>query len=584
MATLNIPNNRGEIRQSNRSDLFGELSASFNVNLSQIPGKIKSSAKLERILSSNDIGNDDPQALLLHDGKYYFATNDNVYVCASTDDVTDSSNWSTITVTSGTFNANSVDYSTDLISFGGDVLISSGTDIGAYTSSSGAFDGTWWSSTISGTSLTANFSHPMHVHRGGEETLIVADQNHIRYYNATSGHSTIDLDDLFVCTGFTSGVDAVWAATYTETSEYAYVYEFYIGETINSNPVARNAYKVDGRAVLAITALDNVPYVITDKGLLQAFIGSGFVTVAHLPFSYDPLNILDGSQPGLVSQNGIDRPVHPKGMATDKDSIYFLLKSGKEEGTQGDPVDTNTHAGLWEFNKATGNLAHRASPSDDANDCGQFKIKQSGPMIVGNDKNASILAACVLEGTNKHGLFGMKNTSGCGYVVTSEFQSGNVLDTYNTIYVKADTLAANDTILVKYKVKNDNTYPIYADITWSEANRFSSTDDLSNVQVGDEITVTEQASAGKCAHVTSITSSSSTYEVILDRSIGVAGEASRVRFENWKLVNATYTDSDGEYKRFGLPVVNTWIKAKVYWEGDVTIRGITIDSEPKHRV
>lgn len=563
----------------NRGDSFGELSATFNADLVTMPGKIKASPKLGRVLTSATLDNDIPQALLVHDGRYYFATDDDVFICEATDDPSDPDNWSELTPALAGDSFSGIGLETDMVSFDGAVLISGATDINRYVSATDLNTNDWWQSTVSGTALTSGKTHTLHVHRGGQETLVVADGNKIRYYNSTAGHSTITLDSLFTAHCFASGVNAVWAGTYTESSEYAYVYEFYIGETIDSVPVARNAYRVDGRAILSIQTVDNIPYIVTEKGHIQAYNGAGFTTVAHFPFAYGR-QTLDGVQPGLVQDSVTSRPVHSKGMQSDGESLYIFLSSESE--ATGDPVNERTPSGIWEYNTATQVLNHRSAPSDASTDCGQSMVERSGPLLIANHPNTKFLLGTQLPGTNKYGLFAESTETSCGYVVTSEFKSDNAKDAFNQVYVQADTLQDAEKCVVKYKQINVNDFPVYADINWLSANTFTTTTDISAVLVEDEMEVTEQYGAGKLAHIASIDASSSTYTVTIDEELGATGETSRARFDRWKKVPKTYTDTDGEYASFGLPTLNTWIKAKIAWEGAVSIRGISVTSKAKH--
>ena len=203
--------------------------------------------------------------------------------------------------------------------------ISDDTDIQRYNGSA-SYNASWWIGEISGTALTANYPHILHIHRGGAETLFVTDKNKVRYYNASAGHSEVILQNDLVANCVDSGVSAIWVGSYTETSENAYVYEMYVGEQLNGAPVARNAYKVDGRAVLALWVSDNIPYIVTEKGYIQAFNGAGFTTVAEFPFVLDP-SMLDGVRPGLVQDQSVSRPIHPNGVDTHGDSVFILINT-----------------------------------------------------------------------------------------------------------------------------------------------------------------------------------------------------------------------------------------------------------------
>ena len=81
MSTFTIPNSQGQIRVSNTSDIFGELSETFNIDLSSSLGKIKVGNKLARILTEGThIGT--PAGfvdILTWGSKHYILTEDKAY-------------------------------------------------------------------------------------------------------------------------------------------------------------------------------------------------------------------------------------------------------------------------------------------------------------------------------------------------------------------------------------------------------------------------------------------------------------------------------------------------------------------------
>src|SRR6056297_3104729 len=156
MSTFTIPNNRGEIRQPNTGDIFGELSETFNIDLTTNQGKIKVSNKLVPILKEGvDIGT--PAGfvdMLIWDGNYYILTEDEGYSCSVNDDPTVAANWSeTFT---GSYDA---DISTTAVIFDGEMRIALDNNIAKWDGSS--YANNWWTSDESGTALTGSAINPV---------------------------------------------------------------------------------------------------------------------------------------------------------------------------------------------------------------------------------------------------------------------------------------------------------------------------------------------------------------------------------------------------------------------------------------
>lgn len=577
MSTFTIPNysrdELGEIRQLGLGDKIGELLATFNIDLTSSPGKIKVSRKLTQVLDTDDLNDADVVGLLVHDGLYYLVTTDEVFTCSVNDDPRIPGNWNEL----ATMDSEDLGFETDIASFIGKVLISTGTDVMTWDGSTK--DDDWWTATISGAALTSGKPHMLHPHRGGQETLFVSDGNKVRYYNAEAGHSTVTLDPLMTACCFASGVSAIWAGTYTEVGDRAYVYEINIGEQINGTPVARQAYPVDGRAVLSIGVIDNIPYIVTEKGVIQAFNGAGFITVAHFPFALSK-RALDGVQAGLVQDTSISRPVHPKGMKASGRSLLIHFNS---KDADGDPVDEHTPSGIWEYHVDTRVLNHRQALTTAATQYGYQTQLRSGPLLVIDSRYSAILVGGE-AGENGIGLFAESDDLNQGYIITTEIESQTVKDAFNKAVIKARTLGEDEHIVLKYHVDKDPHFPQYNDIVWLNATQFVCTEEtIDNAEAGDEIEITEGYRAGHLAHITAI-EGGTTRIVTIDESIGVLNQESRIRIQNWSKIDNEYTDEDGEVKSIGIGEAKPWIQYKLPLTGDIELRQFISDGKAKNQL
>lgn len=583
MSEFTIPNQYGQIRQASRGDVFGELVHTFNIDLNSSLGKIKTAKKMVKVLDEDtNLSGEVPQAFEIYDPRYWMITSDGLFHCSLNNDPTDSANW---TNASGIKPAGLGFYS-DMVVFNGLLLMSLNTNIASYNGSSTTAN--WWTSTVSGSSLTTGYPHIMHVHRGGQETLFVTDKNRIRYMNLPGGtpnHFTVTLQTDLVACCVTSGVDRVWVGTYTESGGNAYVYEIVVGETLDvtdsngavldTTPVARNAYKVEGRAVLSIEVVDNVPYIITEKGNLQAFNGAGFTTVASFPFSYTQEELSD-VRAGLVQDSNTSRPVHPKGMRQHNQSIFININTELYSGDYANKAPS----GIWEYNKETNTLNHRYALADSTSVYGEYEGRRSGPLLIVDNEHTFLMAGGESY-TGPSGVFVESASANQGFFVTSEIQSQSVADAFESLYLKAKTLGDGESIVLKYRTtKKDRQF---CNGTFIDTLSFNTTDTV-NVEVGNEVTITRGTNAGKIAHIASITTSSSVTSITLDTALGTANETQRFEINNFKLAGGTYTSEDGEYKRFGDFGTNPWIQYKVVMTGDVELRQLLRKTNNKSSV
>lgn len=560
MSTFRIPNEQGQIRQINKGDVFGELWGTFNIDLSNT-AKIRTSKRLSKVLSSSFLGDASIMGITVHDGKYYVATTENVYDCSVSNDPTVNTNWTA----TGTLGSEDLGLETDMTSYAGKLLISLGTDI--MTWDGATKDDDWWTVTTSGTALTVNKPHILHVQRTGVDTVFVTDGNLVRYYNATAGHTAITLEPLFTACAITSGVDSVWIGTYTEVEENAFVYEMTVGNT-----AASQAYRIDGRAVLSMDMINNIPYIVTDRGHIQAFNGSGFVTVASFPFAFKDVSI-EGIRAGLIQDSSRSRAIHPKGMRASSDSLFVLVNTANEYTTFNNTVvDERSPSGIWEFDTTTEVLNHRYSLADATGEHGHHKMSLSSPIFVTNSQYTKILTGGQTD-TGTNGLFAEDSTNNPqGFFITPELTSGTIQEAYEKIVIKANTLADDESITIKYRTSKKQGYPHEASITWLSATKFVTTDTVfAAAEVGEEIEILTGAYAGNLCHVVEVTGTSS-YTVTIDEELGTLNATSRARLQNWKKLDRQYLTTDAETFTSSVTQTGGWVQFKVVMNGFIELR------------
>lgn len=565
MATFKVPNTTGAIRQPNNGDRFGELTETFNVDLSSSLGKMKLSEKMLRVLQEGvDIGTpSSANDIIIYGSQIYFITEDEVYKCSVLSDPTNSANWAEEAAIAD------IDTESTAAIFGGNLVISLNTNILQWNGTTD--DPDWWTAVTSGTALTAGVPHVLHTHKGGQETLFVTDNNRVRYYNTTSGHTSILLQsDLTACC-LDSGIDSIWVGTFNETSGNAYVYEIRVGQT-----VADRAIEVDGRAVLALWVQDNVPHIVTEQGNIQAFNGAGFTTVASFPFIFTD-RPLEGVRPGNVQNSNHNRPIHPRGVKTFNNSTYILINT--ECNADDYASDAKSHAGVWEYDSRTSQLTHRFALAESADQFGNSTQASSGPLLILNNDDCFAIAAAEMTGSAEIGLFATTMTTNQGWFVTTEVLPDSASYTWDRVYHKA-SLGSSDTINTLYRTSKRDT--VYGTLNWINGTDCTTTADWSTVEVGDLIRISHGYAAGEWTMVESITSSDNVYTIRVTRSIGTAGETSYAYSDNFKLVKAEYTANDGEYKSIGLNVTGPWCQVMTIFKGtDIDYREFTLTSNTK---
>ena len=575
MATFELQNREGTIRQANQGDTFGELWGTKHIDLNSSVGKVKVSKKLQRVFANNDvIGGPNNyegkiRALLIYtnldaaaDRKHYYAfSDDSGYRCDIDADVTDPANWE---VSPGS--SNKFSNSTDAVVFDGQIRISTSTNIAKFNGGA-TFADDWWTADIAGTALTTGKPHTLHVHRGGQETILVTDSNLVRYYNATAGHTTLTLATSLVANTLASGVDTVWVGTYAETSENAYVYEFNIGNTL---PNA--AYRIDAQAVMSLETIDNIPYIVTEKGEIMGFNGSGFSLMPNgeFPFAKQSKS-LNGVKPGIFSYSS--PPVFPKGMrASGRSLLINIATTGTNATIQ--PIDERTPSGVWEYNIDTQILNHRYALSDETTDYGTFRLNEAGPILPVGSDTVTILVG---GGTTLDGLYVDSDETPEGYIITPEYYGDSITQAWEK--VTATAFLNGGSITAKYRTEKRAGYPLYVNtVTWLNATQFTTTADLSLVEVGDEVEVISVDYTGRLCHITAI-EGTTTKTVTVDESIGVLNATSNVRFQNWKKLSDEYTS--GTFQSIGIGQDAPFVQLKLQLTGNVELQKLTTKGNAK---
>lgn len=580
MSVFKIPNSEGQIRVNHTSDIFGELSETFNIDLSSSLGKIKVSNKLAKVLTEGtDIGT--PAGfvdMLTWDANHFILTEDKAYECSVSLDPTNSANWSEIVAITDN------DLESTAVIFDGQMRISLSTDIARYDGS-GSYATDWWTADISGTALTADYPHVLEVVNSQKETLYVTNKNAVHYVEKGGTEKIVTLDSNVVACCLAPGLSgAMWVGTYNETNGKAKVYEIYTGEVVGSTSVYRQAYEIDALAVLAIWMIDNTPFIVTERGDIQQFNGAGFVTVAEFPFKFSE-RTLDGVMSGQIQASNRSRPIHPRGVKVHNDSVFININTDSNEDDYA--ITPKAHSGIWEYNHKNGQLNHRFAFAHQTTDYGAAVTGFAYPLLIVDNPYTFLMAGAYDSVNSKDNIYMTTDATPQGWFVTPEITSREITENYEAAYHKAKTLAAGEAINLQYRTTSRDT--VYGTINWTGTDTFTTTDDWSEVQGattkagGELVRISHGYAAGDYANIVSISASANTYTVTLDREIGLAGQTSYAYSDNFKKDPSTYTTEDGEWKRMGGYGTNPWIQFMVILKGNIEYRQFLCKGEDANK-
>ena len=169
-----------------------------------------------------------------------------------------------------------------------------------------------------------------------------------------------------------------------------------------------------------------------------------------------------------------------------------------------------------------------------------------------------------------------------GYFTTPRIESQNILDTFNKIYLKFKPLVQDiDKIIIKYRTNKRTGLPIITpqsdtgSCTWTNTTTFTTTVDISQAIIGDEVELISGSGSGQTAHIVTSILSAGTYTVVLDEPIKyiLASDKSYFIIDNWnKIKTIDNTNTEG-YDETSINRTSKWIQFKVELRGV----GVTIE-------
>lgn len=341
----------------------------------------------------------------------------------------------------------------------------------------------------------------------------------------------------------------------------------------------------DGRGSGTGFVWKNVLYIVHPDGSLKAFNGSGFDTVAHTP--------------GYKKNVPFD--VYRHGVSVDGKTFWFLTKGR-----------LNAYgAGLWKCDTDTWNFYLQSQPITRSGISGE--LPQFGEQVL-SDAGAlyfdgtDFLAGIVAKDGPSYGTTDYPEIS-CstnrfsalykagGWFATSKLVFGTIKEASAKLWTKYLAFSG-EAIKLRFRSK------VYAQgtpggrtedlVTWQtyvppvgpavSGIKFTTTANISEVEVGDEVTLTHGTNAGLTSFVASLALASGTYTVILEDAIGLQpAKQSYVTWRKWKKIktlNKTGLQSDDTTVPFGSNP-SEWLQVKALMEGDtVSVKDIRLNVQP----
>lgn len=586
-----IPNETKQFKQTNVSDVLGNIWSSYNLDLTENLGRIRVSPRGLLVDNSVSLANMDvPVTFLFYDN----GSNERIWCIAGArmfynsgdpdDSFTQDATASTPT---------GLNEGCDMELFNGGFYVAGDGSIYKYLS------GTW--STVSSApnggdcqmcvfgsrlyatqSISSIFSVDISdvvVEPSGSVNTNLYTLNLINFAGGVSEDNLI--------TSIRSASDRIWITTIntgnsqnSATGRRGRVYEW---DGVSTQPT--RFYELDSIGGVALVIKDDIPYVVDGDGKLLKFNGSAFVEVARLP-------VLASKYLRKPTNSIVQRFIHPRGITVRNERIVMLINNINNDGST---VNENLPSGVWEYDENIGlyhKYSHSISPVgfSTRTDYAQNRIDEVGALFYSKSTASSDNDGDLMWGISYYtdatstafGVF-CNNTkddkSKVGYLVSPKIESSEVQDVWQKAFVKYKKLLdSSDRIALKYRTSE--TTPIVGTITWTSTTTFTSTVTLSSIVAGDEVEILAGTGGGQIEHITTITENAGTYTVTLANAVTGATGTATARFQKWKKIRET-TNQALEISEFPIGKSSNWIQLKLvmYFTGKDEVNELLLVSE-----
>jgi len=600
--TSRIPT-KGKWAQPNKGEIFGNIYRSQNIDLKTNPGKMRVSPRLVVNTKDNDNGISNmgvPCAFLVHSPSstpFYYAA------CGIGDDtgsgkilVSASNSLSSAFANDALANTPTTISATrsDMVEWAGgnygsrtdpSLLVSTVSPSAQIYSLRGAWDGSWFSSTVGGSMSTVTlinmcpaFNGNLYLTNGYGITYVPpsasAGTNPVA---VNSGVGTIDFNYRYFPIWIRSTSTQLWIGLMTNVTNNGTRGYVAAWDTTGTAPQA--IYDIQAPCALSCTILDDVPHIIDAYGRLKKFTGTGFTEVARLPVANQNIEM-----PGIYNPSTNSRWIHHRGMDIVDGKINISVNNFVSSGVYVEDMPS----GIWEYDPSIG-LYHKSSPCATTGDWGQQSLLTAGALFGSKRSTGTYLAGFAYYtdsgSTSRNGIFHddlTTTTNRRGILTIPWIDSSQVADTFQKTIYRFRNLVSGSKIIGKFRTDKSATLPFVAAITWTHDNSFISTD--SNWQyasVGDEVEVVQGVGASTTGHITQINSSGGTYTVIVDdSSMNIPSGSALVKVNNYrKMGEITQLNSSSQILAIIRNDNSVQIKTELRDEGGMELNDLTITSK-----
>lgn len=575
---IKIPGQDNRFTQTNTGEVSGNIWASWNLDLTSNPGRIRVSPQTQVVMTnvnSTLIAVEDSDFDLVNSFVMSDADGTMRIWAVATNYLWNTSGTSALTgwaQDAKTSTPTTTDANSDCVEFNDELIVSLPTTL-SRCNSAGSWDTSWNS-----VSLTTGIPHPLCT--SFNNLLLIGNGNVIISVDTsdTVDATRITLPVEYEVQWIRSSNSMVFIGTRNKKSERAKIFTF-DGHSENFN----DDYKINGTRSISGVIKDEICYTMNEVGELLAFNGGAFVQVAVFP-NFDLKLNFSGS---LNAR---------RCMAVQDDDIYILLNSSLT-GSVGYGLE-NMRAGIWRYNPSIG-LHHTISltktAGTDIPDYGSPYISNAGALyplqrVTGSFLIGAGMRANTADSPSYYALvlreLETETTAKIGYFITPQIPTKEVEENWQKAYLLIKKfLNSTDKIVVKYRTDEETLVETPALCVWASTTSFTSTDtQFSTVAVGDEVEILEGEGSGLSTHITAISFSTPTYTVTIEDTVTDASGSIRAVVWNWIKVG-TAVDTQG-LRNFELPLaVNSshiQFKVVMFFKGKNQVERLIIKSD-KHQ-
>lgn len=571
----------GAWTQSNRNKYAGSLVSTFNCDLDTVPGSILAGKRLVLNVNSSTLANLGTPAAFAY---FVIPNASQFWTVAGTRVFTSNAGPETaFTQVGGGAPTDCSSNHSDIKVWEGDMYVTrADTDV-SYLDSSGIWDDFTAGASSSGLRKLAIFGDRMYMTHNSASEVISWDA-------ARTVAEVGEDNSVEVCDGVSEAITTmeanssrIWIGVTNYSGGKGYI-AAWNGEQQRVN----EKYFLDNAGVLAMVVKDDVPYAIDTRGRLLAFNGATFIEIDRFPFFED--------RPKATGSPAQSVFMHYNGMSIVNGNINALI-TAETWGAVNDTPET-CHSGIWEYSQKTG-FYHKYSPTLSTSggtitDFGQITIDRPGAIFFNDVNNANIdqdtANGDILAGfryftdatTAVYGIFYTDTNDTLQKRMTFNLpweRTGNLLESWNSVYTfHKPLLEESDRVVAKYRTRE--YAPLVATITWTGNSSFSTTDDISDFEVGDEIEVVRGTGGGVCAHITSLQLISGVTYCDIDETCPANSGTAKVRLQKWIRIGTVNDDLDYQSLTFdGAAAHQAQFRFHAIFTGKNEINGITTTSQ-----